>query len=135
MRSSLPQQRAGWSLSHAAMAFDGAVHGGNTAGGGARADRSRTPEQTTAVEPARPKMPWWGCSSISSASTAASVLVMLLMVALYRLPDFVIDPYVQPPTTTTWALPKTPWPGCAAHFGLLATFLGIAAAGFEVRCA
>ena len=69
-------------------------------------------------------MPWWAFVDFFSKHRGIGV-VMLLMVALYRLPDFVMGPMYNP-TTTTWVLPGDTVAWVRGSFGLLATFLGIA---------
>jgi MFS transporter, PAT family, beta-lactamase induction signal transducer AmpG len=55
-------------------------------------------------------------------------LVMLLMVALYRLPDFVMGPMYNP-FYHDLGIPKDTVAWVRGSFGLVATFVGIAAAG------
>jgi len=64
------------------------------------------------------------------AKHKAAGLVMLLMVALYRLPDFVMGPMYNP-FYHDLGLSKDTVAWVRGSFGLVATFLGIAAAGIS----
>lgn len=123
--------RVGWSLSYVAMAFLMALCTVATL-------LAVEPVRTEAVRLSKP--PLWSLRGLSDAVVGPFVdffskhrgigVVMLLMVALYRLPDFVMGPMYNPyyhdlgiaKDTVAWV---------RGSFGLLATFLGIAAAGLS----
>jgi PAT family beta-lactamase induction signal transducer AmpG len=99
-----------------------------------------------AAEPARAetvlhqKPPLWTLRGLADAVIGPFVdffakhksagLVMLLMVALYRLPDFVMGPMYNP-FYHDLGLSKDTVAWVRGSFGLVATFLGIAAAGIS----
>lgn len=123
--------RIGWSLSYGAMAVLMVLCTLATLA-------ASEPVRVEAVQQARP--PLWSLRGLSDAIVGpfvdffakhqAAGVVMLLMVALYRLPDFVMGPMYNPyyhdlgiaKDTVAWV---------RGSFGLVATFLGIAAAGLS----
>jgi PAT family beta-lactamase induction signal transducer AmpG len=123
--------RIGWSLSYVAMAVLMALCALATLS-------AIEPVRADTALPHRP--PLWSWQGLSDAVVGPFVdffrkhktagVVMLLMVALYRLPDFVMGPMYNPyyhdlgiaKDTVAWV---------RGSFGLVATFLGIAAAGLS----
>jgi len=123
--------RVGWALSYVGMAVLMALC---------------TIATLLAAEPARAdvvlhqKPPLWTLRGAADAIIGPFVdffakhkvagLVMLLMVALYRLPDFVMGPMYNP-FYHDLGLSKDTIAWVRGSFGLVATFLGIAAAGLS----
>lgn len=123
--------RIGWSMSYAAMALLMAFC---------------TMATLFASEPARAevvrhqKSPLWSLRGLVDAIIGPFIdffanhkvtgLLMLLMVALYRLPDFVMGPMYNP-YYHDLGLSKDTVAWVRGSFGLVATFFGIAAAGLS----
>jgi PAT family beta-lactamase induction signal transducer AmpG len=121
--------RVGWPLSYVGMAVLMAI--------GMIATLFATePERADTVLHERP--PLWTLRGLADAIVGPFVdfftkhrtagLVMLLMVALYRLPDFVMGPMYNP-FYHDLGLSKDTVAWVRGSFGLVATFLGIAASG------
>ena len=122
-------ERVGWSLSYVAMAVLMTV-------GVAATFFAFEPARADAVLHQKP--PLWSARGLIDAVIGPFVdffakhkvagLVILLMVALYRLPDFVMGPMYNP-YYHDLGITKDTVAVVRGSFGLVATFLGLAAAG------
>ena len=122
-------ERVGWSLSYVAMAVLMTV-------GVAATLFAFEPARADAVLHQKP--PLWSARGLIDAVIGPFVdffakhkvagLVILLMVALYRLPDFVMGPMYNP-YYHDLGITKDTVAVVRGSFGLVATFLGLAAAG------
>jgi MFS transporter, PAT family, beta-lactamase induction signal transducer AmpG len=122
-------ERVGWSLSYVAMAVLMTV-------GVAATFFAFEPARADAVLHQKP--PLWSARGLLDAVIGpfvdffakhkAAGLVILLMVALYRLPDFVMGPMYNP-YYHDLGITKDTVAVVRGSFGLVATFLGLAAAG------
>jgi PAT family beta-lactamase induction signal transducer AmpG len=122
-------ERVGWSLSYVAMAVLMTV-------GVAATFFAFEPARADAVLHQKP--PLWSARGLLDAIIGPFVdffakhkvagLVILLMVALYRLPDFVMGPMYNP-YYHDLGISKDTVAVVRGSFGLVATFLGLAAAG------
>lgn len=122
-------ERVGWSLSYVAMAVLMTV-------GVAATFFAFEPARADAVLHQKP--PLWSARGLLDAIIGPFVdffakhkvagLVILLMVALYRLPDFVMGPMYNP-YYHDLGITKDTVAVVRGSFGLVATFLGLAAAG------
>ena len=123
--------RVGWNLSYVAMAVLMALCTLATL-------YASEPKRAEGVLHQRPK--FWSLRGLFDAIIGPFVdffgkhkvagLVMLLMVALYRLPDFVMGPMYNP-LYHDLGLSKDTVAWVRGSFGLIATFLGIGAAGIS----
>jgi MFS transporter, PAT family, beta-lactamase induction signal transducer AmpG len=121
--------RVGWPLSYAAMAVLMAV-------GIVATFFAHEPARADAVLHEKP--PLWSARGLADAVVGPFVdffrkhriagLVILLMVALYRLPDFIMGPMYNP-YYHDLGLSKDTVALVRGTFGLVATFVGLAAAG------
>ena len=122
-------ERVGWSLSYVAMAVLMTI-------GVAATFFAFEPARADAVLHQKP--PLWSARGLIDAVIGPFVdffakhkvagLVILLMVALYRLPDFVMGPMYNP-YYHDLGITKDTVAVVRGSFGLVATFLGLAAAG------